>query len=300
MIFSALLYYLVLLPVSLLPFSVLHVISRIVYVILYDLAGYRKKVVTANLRNSFPELSEEECAVIARKFYRHLCDVLLESQKIFTISKKQLALHIQCTNPEVVNQYFDQGKNVIIAVGHYNSWELMLTGFNTFFKHRAVVIYKPLNNKYFDQKMIDARSKQGTVMLPVNDVKSFFTNPQNEIFAMVFAIDQSPPNPDKSYWMKFLHQDTAVLFGTEYYAKAYNLPVIYSRLKKVKRGYYQLEFVEVTNTPSEKTYGEITEKVTHLLEQDIIAQPEYWLWSHRRWKHKKGEGEGEGEGYVNQ
>lgn len=287
MIFSALLYYLVLIPVSILPFSALHILSRIVYVILYDVAGYRKKVVMTNIRNSFPELSEKECATMAKKFYKHLCDVLLESQKIFTISKKQLAAHIQCKNPEVVDQYYQQGKNVIIAVGHCNSWELMLTAFNTFFKHRAVVIYKPLNNKFFDQKMIEARSKQGTVMLPVSDVKSYFTNPPQELFAMVFAIDQSPPNPEKSYWMKFLHQDTAVLYGTEYYAKAYNLPVIYSRLKKLKRGYYQLEFVDVTNKPSESSYGEITEKVTHLLEQDIIAQPEYWLWSHRRWKHQK-------------
>ncbi|HZV71071.1 MAG TPA: lysophospholipid acyltransferase family protein [Saprospiraceae bacterium] len=287
MIFSAILYYLVLVPVSILPFPVLHIVSRVFYVILFYVAGYRKKVVIANIRNSFPDKTSIECAVIAKQFYKHLCDVLLESQKIFTISKKQLANHIQCKNPKVVNQYYDQGRNVIIAVGHCNSWELMLTAFNTFFKHRAVVIYQPLRNKFFDRRMIQARSRQGTIMLPVREVKDFFNTPASELHATVFAIDQSPSNPEKSYWMKFLNQDTAVLFGTEYYAKAYDLPVIYARLKKLRRGYYELEFVEVSGKPVDTAHGEITEKVTHLLEQDIIAQPEYWLWSHRRWKHKK-------------
>lgn len=287
MIFSTLLYYLVLIPISLLPFPVLHIISRFIYVILYHLVGYRKKVVLENLKNSFPDKSEEERTFIAKQFYKHLCDVFLEGQKIFTISKKQLARHMKCSNPEIVNQYSDQGKSVVLAVGHYNSWELMLTGMNTFFDHRAVVIYQPLRNKFFNQKMIRARSMQGTVMLPVKEVKSFFNTPSEELSATVFAIDQSPSNPEKSYWMPFLNQDTAVLYGTEYYAKNYNLPVIYAHLQKLKRGYYTLTFIEVTNKPNETAYGEITEKVTHLLEQDIITQPEFWLWSHRRWKHKR-------------
>ncbi len=287
MIFSAILYYLVLVPVSILPFSVLHAISRIVYVFLYDLAGYRKKVVLTNIRNSFPEKTENESVDIAKRFYRHLSYTIVESLKIFTISKKQLKRHVQCVNPEIPNTYFEQGKNIIIAVGHYNSWEMILTGMNTFFKAKAVVIYSPVKNRFLDQKLINARSRQGTMMLPVKDVKSFFSTASDQLYATFFAIDQSPSNPDKSYWMQFLNQDTAVSFGTEYYAKAYNLPVIYSRLKKVKRGYYQLEFVDVTDTPSETAYGEITKKVTQLLEQDIIAEPEYWLWSHRRWKHKR-------------
>lgn len=287
MIFSALFYYLVLIPVSLLPFSVLHFISRLLYVILYYIAGYRRKVVMDNISNSFPEKSKKENADIAKRFYKHLCYMLVESQKIFTISKQQLAKHIRCINPEVVNQYYDEGKNIIIAVGHFNSWELILTGLDTLMKHKPVVIYRPLSNTYFDQKLIDARSKSGTMMLPAKQVKSFFKTPAEKLFATVFAIDQSPSDPAKSYWMKFLNQDTAVFFGTEYYAKEFNQPVVYSRIKKLKRGTYQLEFVEVTGHPGETVYGEITEKVTRLLEQDILAQPELWLWSHRRWKHKK-------------
>lgn len=284
---SALLYYIFMLPLSILPFGALHAISSFVYLVLYHLIGYRKEVVRNNIRNSFPGKTEEERNSITKKFYRHLCDVFVESLKIFTISKKNLAKHITCANPEVLNRHYEQGKNVIIAVGHYNSWEFMLTGFNTFIKHKAVVIYQPLRNTFFDKKLRDARSERGTLMIPAQKVKQFFTAPSNELYATVFAIDQSPPNPEKSYWMEFLHQDTPVLFGTEKYAKDFNQPVVYARLNKLKRGYYQLEFVDVIAHPAETAYGEITEKVTKLLEKDIIAQPEFWLWSHKRWKHKR-------------
>ncbi len=287
MIFSALLYYLVLIPISVMPFFVLHLKSRFFYLILFYIAGYRKKVVMENLRNSFPEKTELERLEIAKRFYKHLCDVLLESQTIFTISPKRLAKHIYCVNPELVNEHYAQGKNVIIAVGHYNSWELLLTGLNTFLKHQAVVIYTPLSDSYLDKKMIDARSRNGTLMLPAKNVKSFFETPSENLHATLFAIDQSPVDPTKCYWMKFLNQETPVSFGTEYFAKKYNQPVLFTRLNKIKRGYYQLEFVEVTNNPGETAYGEITEKVTHLLEKDIIAKPEFWLWSHKRWKLKK-------------
>lgn len=284
---SALLYYLIMLPLSVLPFGVLHGLSSFLYFVLYYLVGYRKEVVRENIRRSFPEKTVEEQKLIAKKSYKHLCDVFVESLKIFTISKSNLAKHITCKNPEVLNRYFEQKKNVIIAVGHYNSWEFMLTGFDTFIKHKAVIIYQPLRNTFFDKKLRDARSEKGTLMIPAQKIKEFFRTPSTEPYATLFAIDQSPPNPEKSYWMNFLHQDTPVLFGTEKYAKDFNQPVVYARLNKIKRGFYQLEFVDVVTDPSVTAYGEITEKVTRLLENDIISKPEFWLWSHKRWKHQR-------------
>lgn len=244
-------------------------------------------MVRENIRKSFPEKSEAERKKIETGFFKHLADVLLEGLKIFTISKKNLQKHISCKNPEILNRYFEKGKSVIIAVGHYNSWELMLTGFNTFLRHKAVVIYQPLSNSFLDKKLCEARSERGTLMLPAKEVKQFFQAPSENLYATVFAIDQSPPNPERSYWMNFLNQDTPVLFGTEKYAKDFDLPVIYARLLKIKRGFYQLEFEEAVADPAKTQYGEITEKVTRLLEKDIIAKPEYWLWSHKRWKHSR-------------
>ncbi len=283
-----LLYYLVILPVSVLPFGVLHGISSTIYFIIFHVAGYRKKVVAQNLRNSFPAKSEAERTVIMKRFYRQLCDVLVEGLKIFTISEKSLRKHITCVNPEVIDKYHAQGKSVIVAVGHYNSWELMLTGINLFTKHDAVVIYQPLRNTYLDRKITAARGKLGTRMLPAKEVKQFFTTTK-QLHATIFAIDQSPPKPTSCYWMKFMEQETAVLYGTEKYAKDYNLPVVYVRLNKLKRGRYSLEFFDVTDNPQATAYGEITEKATRLLEKDIHAHPEAWLWSHKRWKHTKGD-----------
>lgn len=286
-LFSGLLYYLIVIPISALPFVVIRGLSTVLYFSLFYIHGYRKKVVLQNLENSFPNKSEAERNQICKKFYTHFSDLLLESFKTFTISEKQLKKHLYCINPEIVNKYFEKKQSIIIAVGHYNSWEFFLTGINKLIKHQAVVIYQPLTNKYFDKKICETRSEFGTTMVATNDVKKLFETVSSDCTATIFAIDQSPSGPENCYWMKFLNQDTGVLYGTEKYAKQYDYPVVFARIIKVKRGYYQLEFIDVTEKPKQTLYGEITENVTHLLEKDILKIPEYWLWSHRRWKHKK-------------
>jgi KDO2-lipid IV(A) lauroyltransferase len=289
-VFSALLYYLIIIPISLLPFPLLYGLSNFLYFVLYVVIGYRKKVVIGNIQRSFPEKSAEEHLEICNKFYRHFCDLILESIKTFTISEKQVLKRVTCKNPEGINKYYDQKRSVIIAGGHYNNWELFAVGFDALIKHNAVGIYKPLTNKYFDEKMRKTRSKYGLFMLSSKLVKSFFDTNINKLNAVVFAIDQSPSNPNKCYWTTFLNQDTGVLFGTEKFAKDYNYAVVYGRINKEKRGHYSFEFFDVTDDPQQTKQGEITETVTRLLEKDINSIPEYWLWSHRRWKHKRPEG----------
>jgi Kdo2-lipid IVA lauroyltransferase/acyltransferase len=286
-VFSFLLYYLFLIPVSLLPFPVLRVLSSFMFFIIYHVAGYRKKVVMQNIRNSFPEKSAAEHSRICLAFYRHFADLILESFKAFTISKAALKKHLVCKNPELIDRYYAQNKSVIIAVGHYNSWEFFLTGLNLLIKHNAVVIYQPLTNRFFDRKINTTRSGMGTTMVSTKDIRSFFQQHLQHPAATVFAIDQSPPGPEKCYWMEFLNQETGVLFGAEKYSKEYDQPVLYARINKLRRSYYELEFFELCPQPAESAYGEITEKATRMLEKDIRTQPELWLWSHRRWKHKK-------------
>lgn len=286
-IINSLFYYLVILPVSYLPFPLLYAISSFLYFMLYHVTGYRKKVVLGNIKRSFPDKTEKEQLEICKKFYRHFCDLILESLKAFTISEKQVAKRVVCKNPGMINKYYDQNRSVIIAGGHYNNWELFAVGVDAMIKHKAIGIYKPLSNKYFDEKMRNTRSKYGLYMISTRDVKKVFDEEINNMTATIFATDQSPSNPDNCYWMEFLNQDTGVLFGAEKYAKEYNYPVLYGRINKEKRGHYSFEFFDVTDSPRETAYGEITEKATKMLEQDIRNQPEYWLWSHRRWKHKR-------------
>ncbi len=286
-IFSGTLYYLVVLPLSKVSFGVLHVLSNVLFLVLYRIINYRKSVVRTNLRNSFPEASDQELKNIEVKFYRHLCDVITDAIKAFSISKDELRAHLSCSNPEMIRKYYDEGRSVIIAVGHYNSWELFLTGVNLFVRHRAVVIYQPLSNIYLDKKLREKRSEYRTILLPAKDVKSFFASPGKEPTATVFAIDQSPSKPESCYWIEFLNQETGVLFGTESYAKKYNQPVFYASISQKRRSNYSLEFVEVALDPQNTSHGAITERVTQLLEADIRHRPELWLWSHKRWKHKK-------------
>ena len=286
-ILNPILYYLIIIPISLLPFPVLYAISDFLFVIFYYVSGYRKKVVLQNIRNSFPEKSEKEHLAICKKFYRHFSDLVVESIKTFTISEKQVLKRFFVLNPEVIDKYFDQNRSVFIAGGHFNNWELLAVGIDNWVKHKTVGIYTPLSNKYFDGKMQLTRSKYGLKMISTRTVKRFLDSNPNELTATIFAIDQSPSNPNSAYWMTFLNQETAVLYGVEKYAKEYNYPVVYGIINKVKRGHYNLELVDVTANPKETAYGEIIEKTQHLLEIDIRKNPEYWLWTHKRWKHKK-------------
>jgi KDO2-lipid IV(A) lauroyltransferase len=288
-IFSFLLYYLILIPFSLLPFGVMYALSDFLYLVLYRISGYRKKVVLQNIQRSFPQKSREEHQRIMDLFYHHLCDLVVESVKIFTISEKQVLKRMTCRNPEVLNRYFDQNKSVILAGGHYNNWELFAVAVHKFIRHKPVGIYKPLSSAFFNRKMLETRGKFGLEMLSTKDVRSFFEERSKELTATIFAIDQSPGKAKSAYWMTFLNQETAVLFGMEKYAVEYNLPVIFGRLKKLKRGHYELEFEEITTDPAQMAYGKLTEKATKMIEADIIHAPEFWLWSHKRWKKKREE-----------
>jgi Kdo2-lipid IVA lauroyltransferase/acyltransferase len=272
---------------SVLPFRIGNFVSWKIYVLLFYLLRYRRKVVDTNLKNSFPEKSQEERNRIAKAFYRHLADVFMDGFRAFTISKDRLRKHLYCKNPELLRRYYDSGKDVIIAVGHYNSWELFLTGLNLFIRHQAVVIYQPLTNKYLDRLLRKKRGEFNTMMLARNEVKEFYSSERKSLSAIVYAIDQSPPKANKCYWMTFLNQETGVNFGTEKMAKDYDQPVVYARITKERRGYYALEFVDVSSNPKDTAYGEITTKVTRLLEEDIRNKPEFWLWSHKRWKKQR-------------
>jgi len=284
---NIILYYLVILPISLLPFTLLYLLSDALYVLFYYLLGYRKKIVLQNIRNSFPEKSVKEHNEICKKFYKHFCDLVVESIKIFSISEQEITKRFICNNPEVVNKYYKEQRSVIFVGGHYNNWEYLAVAIDALVKHKGVGIYKPLSNLYFNDKMIRTRSRYGLGLLSTKDVKHYFEKNTNLLNVYIFGIDQSPSNPTNAYWMKFLNQDTGVLFGAEKYAKEYNYPVVFGRINKIKRGHFSLDFFDITDSPNETAYGEITKKATQILEKDIQEMPEYWLWTHRRWKHKR-------------
>ena len=286
---SRLLYILMIQPVSLLPYGVLYRLSDTLFLLFYHVLGYRKKVIYGNIKRSFPQKSAQEHEQTCRSFYRHFCDLIVESIKIFSIKKSDVDARFKFKNPELLNQFYNSGRSVILAGGHFNNWELFAVAIDQAVDHSCKAVYKPLNNRFFDKIMRKSRGKYGLKMIPVSEVKSVFESSKAESTCYIFATDQSPGKAAKAYWTTFLNQDTAVLFGTEKYAVEYDYPVVYGCINKLKRGFYEVEFSVVCAEPSKTAYGEITEKHVSMLENDIRRAPEFWLWSHRRWKHRRPE-----------
>lgn len=279
-------FYVVLIPISYLPFPVLYLISDGLYFILYKLVGYRKKVVFQNVSKSFPQKTKAEQMKIVSHFYSHLCDLVVESVKVFTISEQHVRARFKFVNPDFADRFYDEGKSVIIAGGHINNWELFAVAIDSEIKHRTVALYKRLNNKFFDDMMRATRGKYGLKMVPTREAREEFER-KDGVKAVIFGFDQSPRNEYTSYWATFLNQDTAMNFGVEKYAKEFNYPVLYGRINKLRRGHYSFEFTEAIENPQQTEYGYITRRINQLLEQDIMNAPQFWLWSHKRWKMKR-------------
>ena len=283
-------YYILLIPISCLPYRILYLFSDFLFFIFYSIIGYRKKIVSTNLKNSFPDKTDKELKVIMHNFYKHFCDLILEGLKGFTISEKQLKERLIIKNPEFINYYAKKNQSIILVGGHYNNWEIYAQAFSIYSNHKCMGIYNPLSNAFMNIKMYQSRSRFGTHLISMKQTKKLFQEEaSSDPKAIVFGADQNPSNPMRAHWLKFLHQDTAVVFGVEKYSKEYNCPVVFISIKKTKRGYYEVEYSVITENPTKEPYGKITEDFTKRLEEDIINNPQYWLWTHRRWKHKKEE-----------
>ena len=273
---------------SLLPYWFLYILSDITYFFLYFIFGYRKKVVRINLKNSFPEKNESELRSIEKKFYRHLSDTFVESLKMFSISEKQAIERLEISNPELCNKYFAEGRNLVIIGTHYNNWEMYVLRCAVLHDHDLMAFYTPLTDKFLNKKLNQSRSKFGLKMKSKKDYKKVFETNAGKPFGIIFALDQSP-SKDSGIWTTFLNQETSIPYGAEKLAIERNLPVVYGKLDKKKRGHYIVTYVLVEENPKEKEKGYISVQSTKELEKQILEHPEYWLWSHRRWKHKRPE-----------
>jgi KDO2-lipid IV(A) lauroyltransferase len=285
----ALLYYIFILPVSLLPFPLLYLLSDFLFVVLFYLLPYRKRLVLENLRRSFPEKSDAELLQIRRRFYRHFCDMVVESLKTFTASPASIRARVELVNLELIDRLYKDGKSVILATGHYANWEWPAITLPYHSAHTATGIYKKLSNPFFDGKLQRSRSRFGLKLMSTREVAQFFSAHEKELCTYGFINDQSPSDPRRGHWMEFLHQDTCMLLGVETYAVKYDFPVVYVMITKKRRGYYRLEYRLVSEHPRQEPQFAITEACARINEAIIREEPAYWLWTHRRWKHKRPE-----------
>lgn len=273
-----------------LPLGVLYRISDLIFVLMYYVIRYRRKVVWNNLSNAFPEKTDKEKRTISRKFFLHLCDYFIETIKLMHLSEKEIARRIEYDNT-YLKEHFKENKNLIGLIGHNANWE-WLTAVCTQDEYHWVAPYHPLQSSpLFDKFMLELRSRFGPEPVPMKNTyrRLVEISKTDELFIAGMIADQSPPNANNRRWIDFLNQDTAVMEGPERIAQKINASVVFCKMSKIKRGYYKIEMIPVTENVNEEEDFAITRRYYEMLEDQIKEQPEYWLWSHRRWKRQRPE-----------
>lgn len=282
-----LLVYPILWLVSRLPFTLLYLLSDLFYAIVYYLIGYRKKVVLENLQLAFPEKSKKELLSIRKKFYRHLCDMVLEMIKTLGITETQLKERFTFTNVEVIHELEAKNKSTMTFFPHYASWEWTIA-LDPLIKSKGHAIYQPVDNKYFDKVVRNIREKFGTRLIATRETPSVVRSNRRYDVLSIYGIlsDQSPQMSRARYFTKFMGIEVPVHVGAENLCKSLDLPAVYLKVQKLKRGYYQGTFKVLAENPKEYADYEITELFLRETEKSIREAPEYYFWTHKRWKHR--------------
>ena len=272
------------------PFRILYIFSDFIRFFIYNIIGYRKKVVFENLRNCFPDKTEAEIRKLTKLSYTNLTDVIVESIKAFSMSDAELIKRYKLIHTEALKKYEDGGLDFILATCHYSNWEWGSLSPALQVKHKLIALYKPLSNPYLEKILVKSRSRTGTQLASIYKTSELFKSKKDVPVSYMMAADQNPGNPTKAIWINFLGRPTAFLDGIERYAKAYDLPVVFADIKRIKRGYYTVYLETLTDTPRSLPEGKITQLYVGKLVEAINRQPENWLWSHKRWKMTIPEG----------
>lgn len=274
--------------ISILPFRLLYIFSDIVYFFVYKIIGYRRKTVHENLALAFPELTDKERLVIEKKFYHHMCDMFLEMIKTMNISKEEICKRFVFKNIDVYKDIEKQGKSIAIMCSHYASYEWIIS-MNYYSDIVGYGIYKQLRNPYFDKLVHKIRSRFNAKLITTKQtVPTIINNNKNNVLSLYgFASDQSPKAKSALHWSTFMGIEVPVHVGAEMLSKRYNMNLIYLNTKKVKRGYYEATLELLSDNPKEVPNFELTDQYLKLLEKQIYEAPEYYLWTHKRWKYRK-------------
>ncbi len=275
---------------ALLPFRALYALSDGLYFLLRYVIHYRRQIVRGNLRNAFPEKTEEERAEIERRFYHYICDYMLEEVKMLRMSFEELSRRMTYEKTEVYLDMIEKHGGIVVMIPHYANFEWLI-GMGAVMKPGDIPgqVYKPLRNKYMDEMFKLIRSRFGGYNIPKHSTAREVIRLRRAGKRMVLGLitDQSPNRNEAHYWTTFLHQDTVFMDGAERIARMMDFPVFYAELRKERRGHCRVSFDLLTETPKQTADGEITELFARCLEQTILREPAYWFWSHKRWKLKR-------------
>lgn len=272
--------------IHLLPGNILYLLSDFLSMLNYRVFSYRKKIVLDNLGKAFPDLEEKDIKRVVKKFYHHLTDLMLESV-LFTFDTRKKALKkVTFKNLELLELLYSEGKMVMAVTAHYGNWEYLST-LPLVTEYPVIAIYKPLHNKYFDRWIIRNRTRFGVEVTPMEHIarKLMAYHRDGKPALTLFLSDQSPSFRQIQYWTEFLGQKTPMYLGTEKLARKLDAAVVFLKIRKIKRGRYEIDPVLICKDPGSMVPHAITDQHARVLEELIREKPEYWLWSHRRWKH---------------
>ncbi len=272
-----------------LPFRLIYVLSGVLFVILYYVIGYRKTTVIKNLQNSFPEKNKAEIKTISKKFYRYFADLTMEVIKMVNMKSEDFRERMEFGNPEILNHFFERGQSVVLLTMHYCNWEWG-SSISLFMRHKILAVYKPLHNKRFDIYMNKIRGNTGSELISNSKILRRINDAQKNGEPVIIGLiaDQTPPVYHK-FWMKFLNQETMFYQGPAVLAKRFNYPVLFQKIERTGRGKYRLTTELLSENPAEMSDTEIMKIYIDKMEEVIHDNPEFYLWSHRRWKHKRPE-----------
>ncbi|RZK19156.1 MAG: lauroyl acyltransferase [Hymenobacter sp.] len=279
-----------------LPLSVLYAVAWLIYVLLAYVVRYRWRVVQENLRNSFPEKTAAEIQLIGRQFYWHFAQVVVEILKLAAISPAELRRRVRFANPELMTQPFAENRLVLSLGSHRGNWEWILSGAALEFPGRAAGVYKPLTNSFFEQFMRRLRSRLGADAVPMLSTLRYLVQHRGRGRTLSLLTDQAAGPEDRPYWTSFMHQDAGFYTSAERLAQQFNCAVLYVGIRRVRRGHYEIKFTELPDGQAAAAAAQfsdetqrypITEAFVRCLEADIRATPAQYLWTHRRWKHKR-------------
>lgn len=273
--------------IGILPFRVLYIFSDLMYFVLLYVMKYRKSVVRQNLEDCFPEKSKKEIDQLVSLSYKNLTDVIVEGIKAFTMTDRQIRERHKVLNPELVDHLKNNKTGIIAAPCHYGNWEWGSMSPSLYFDHTIIVFYKPLSNPYINRFVNKNRSRTGGILTSIYKTSETFKELINQKVIYIMAADQSPSNAKRAIWVDFMGRETAFLHGLELYGKTYNYPVVFTDIKRVKRGFYELTLSIISDHSAETGPGDITRLYAQKLETAIKNKPEDYLWSHKRWKHQK-------------
>lgn len=280
--------YPVLFLISILPFRLLYFFSDFVYFLIYYIIGYRKKVVRANIALALPHLSEKERLIIEKKSYQHLCDMFLEMIKTMSISGKEIEERFVFSNLEIIKELEKKDKSIAIMCAHYASYEWVIS-MNERVSYQGFAIYKKVNNPYFDKLVKKIRSRFKAYLITTKETRSVIEQNESKGNHAIygFASDQSPQVKPQTYWSKFMGIEVPVYIGAEVLSKKYDMNVVFLKVKKVKRGFYQADIELISDNVNSIPDYQITETFLRKVEKQIHEAPEFYLWTHKRWKHRR-------------